>query len=101
MRIQRTYVFAATLASFALVLAACSNQISTGKGLCRNIGDAAAVAAATQHQLPLARRSPEGALPGRHHFLPTTSLIFAAELPCICTRRFRSVAETPSSLVQY
>lgn len=45
MRIQRTYVFAATLASFALVLAACSNQISTGKGLCRNIGDAAAAEA--------------------------------------------------------
>ena len=46
MRIQRTYVFAATLASFALVLAACSNQISTGKGLCRNIGDAAAASVA-------------------------------------------------------
>lgn len=37
---KRNYAFSALFVSFALVLAACSNgQISTGAGLCREIGD--------------------------------------------------------------
>jgi basic membrane protein A len=43
---KRNYAFSALFVSFALVLAACgSNQISTGAGLCREIGDNAAAAA--------------------------------------------------------
>ena len=43
---KRNYAFSALFVSFALVLAACgSNQISTGAGLCREIGDNAAAEA--------------------------------------------------------
>ena len=43
---KRNYAFSALFVSFALVLAACSNgTISTGAGLCREIGDNAAAEA--------------------------------------------------------
>lgn len=42
MRKQGPFTAVATLVSVALILAACSSQISTGKGLCRSIGDATA-----------------------------------------------------------
>jgi len=45
---KRNYAFSALFVSFALVLAACSNgQISTGAGLCREVGDNVAPTATT------------------------------------------------------
>jgi basic membrane protein A and related proteins len=47
MRKQRPFVGVAALVTVALVLAACGNQISTGKGLCRSIGNQTAATPST------------------------------------------------------
>ncbi len=47
MRKQRPFVGVATLVTVALVLAACGSQISTGKGLCRSVGNQTAASPST------------------------------------------------------